>query len=127
MGAERRIATRKEVDLIHVNDLTSVDNFLVIASQGYIIDASISGILLKINRKDLSQQQDKTNLSLERVHGQKVVLYLPQMNLDLNGTVIRAQHVGKGSFHIAIEFSNDFPDYWRECLIDLLPEPGELE
>lgn len=49
------------------------------------------------------------------------------MNLDLDGTVNRTLHKGRGNFEIAIEFSRDVPEYWRECLIDLLPAPGEME
>ena len=48
------------------------------------------------------------------------------MNLDLDGRVVRASHIGRGAFEIALEFSEDIPEYWRECLVDLLPEPGEI-
>jgi hypothetical protein len=58
---------------------------------------------------------------------QRVVLFLPQMNLDLDGTVMRTKHIGKGQFELGIKFSDDVPEYWRECLIDLLPRPGELD
>ena len=127
MGAERRIAERKSVDCIHVNDLTSVHNYMVIAREGYIVDASSTGFLMEVNRTDLVPEELRDNLSLESIVGQSVVLYLPQMNLDLDGSITRATHIGKGVFHIAIEFSNEVPEYWRECLCDLLPSPGEIK
>ena len=83
--------------------------------------------MIQIERKDLLPTDLKSNLSLDSLIGQQVVLFLPQMNLDLDGTVNRTAHKGKGCFEIAIEFSRDVPEYWRECLIDLLPAPGEME
>ena len=128
MGAEkRRISDRKIIDSIHVADLTSMNNYGIIARDGYIIDASASGFLLTIRRRDLVPVTLKENLTLESLVGQQVVLFLPEMNLDLDGTITRTAHRGKGVFEIAIEFSNDIPTYWRECLVDLLPQPGELE
>ena len=127
MGAERRVSSRKIVDTIHVCDLTSTNTYTVIASDGYIVDASALGFLLQLSRKDLLSKDLKENLTLDSLVGQNVVLYLPEMNLGLDGTISRTAHTGKGIFEIAVEFSDDIPDYWRECLVDLLPKPGELD
>lgn len=127
MSKERRIASRKDIDYIQVNDLTSVTDYSVIATAGQIVNASTSGFLMAINRNDLVPEGLRNNLSLEATLGQQVVLYLPQMNLDLDGTISRATHVGQGTYLVAIEFSADVPEYWRACLIDLLPHPGEME
>ncbi|MCC7404238.1 MAG: hypothetical protein IT288_07565 [Bdellovibrionales bacterium] len=124
--AERRQADRKSVDSIQVSDMTSLSNYRVIAKKGVIIDASTSGFLVQIDRKDLVPAELKSNLNLDSLVGQQIVLFLPQMNLDLDGTVNRTSHKGRGHFQIAIEFSRDVPEYWRECLIDLLPAPGEM-
>jgi len=127
MKAERRIATRKVVDSIHVAELTSLSSYLVIAHEGAIIDASPSGFMLKVERKHLVPKDLRENLSMTHLVGHQVVMYLPQMNLDLDGTITRATHVGKGGFEIAVTFSDDVPEYWRDCLVDLLPGPGEIE
>lgn len=126
MKAERRIATRKSVDLIHVNELTSLSNYAVIAREGVIVDASQSGFLLSVDRKALIPKEYKENLTMANLVGHQVVMYLPQMNLDLDGTITRADHVGRGRFEIAITFSPEVPEYWRGCLVDLLPAPGEI-
>lgn len=126
MKAERRIAARKVVDFIHVAELTSLTSYAVIAQEGVIVDASQSGFLLKVDRSKLVPKDFRENLTLESIVGHQVVMYLPQMNLDLDGKVTRASHVGKGQFEIAITFSPDVPEYWRDCLVDLLPAPGEL-
>jgi hypothetical protein len=127
MSANRRVAARKEVEGITVNDLTSVTNYSVIARAGRIVNASNSGFLLEIDRKSLVPKDLRDNLSLESLIGQSMILYLPQMNLDLDGKVMRATHIGKGLFVIALDFAPDVPEYWRDCLVDLLPAPGEIE
>lgn len=127
MSKDRRISTRKTVDYIKVNDLTCITDYSVLAKSGQIINASTTGFLLEIDRKDLIPEHLKNNLTLEGTMGQQVVLYLPQMNLDLDGTIVRASHSGRGKFVIAIDFSAEVPEYWRACLIDLLPAPGEIE
>ena len=126
MKAERRIAARKVVDFIHIAELTSLSSYSVIAREGAIIDASQSGMLLRIERTQLVPNELRENLTMNSLVGHQVVMYLPQMNLDLDGIITRADHVGKGNFEIAITFSPDVPEYWRDCLVELLPAPGEL-
>lgn len=123
----RRMSFRKDVEGIEINDLTSITNYLVIARHGRIINASNSGFLLEIERQWIMPTELRESLSLNSTLGQSVVLFLPQMNLDLDGIITRAKHVGKGRFVVAIDFSADVPEYWRNCLVDLLPAPGELE
>ena len=126
MKAERRIATRKVVDFIHVNELTSLSIYSVVAREGVIVDASKSGFLLAVDRTQLVPKELRENLDMQSLIGHQVVMFLPQMNLDLDGTVTRAAHVGKGRFEIAVTFSADTPEYWRDCLVELLPAPGEI-
>jgi hypothetical protein len=127
MKAERRVATRKTVDFIHVAELTSLSNYSVLAREAVIVDASQSGFLMRIERPQLVPKDLRENLSLESLVGHQIVMYLPQMNLDLDGTVTRASHIGKGLFELAVTFSPDVPEYWRGCLVDLLPGPGEIK
>lgn len=126
MKAERRVAARKIVDFIHVSELTSLSSYAVIAREALITDASRTGFLLHIERTHLVPKEYRDNLVMDNLVNHQVVMYLPQMNLDLDGTITRARHVGKGRFEIAVTFSPDVPEYWRECLVDLLPAPGEI-
>ena len=126
MAAERRIAARKVVDFIHVSELTSLSSYSVIAHECVIIDASKSGFMMKVGRPQLLPKEFRENMNMDALVGHQVVMYLPQMNLDLDGTVTRATHVGKGEFEIAVTFSAEVPEYWRDCLVDLLPAPGEM-
>jgi hypothetical protein len=124
--AERRLRERKAVDEIVVAELTSLSSYNVIAHTGTIVDASASGFLLIVDRKDLVSKNLRDGLSLASLVGHQVVMFLPQMNLDLDGTITRADHKGKGQFEIAITFASDVPEYWRDCLVELLPAPGEM-
>lgn len=124
--ADNRRAARKVVDFIHVNELTSLSSYSVIAHEAVIVDASQTGFLMRVERTQLVPKEYRDNLSLHNLVGHQVVMYLPQMNLDLDGTVTRADHVGKGQFSIAVTFSQDVPEYWRDCLVELLPAPGEI-
>lgn len=127
MGAEKRSIERKSVDYVSVRDLTSLSDYNLIATQGYITDISTAGFLLVLSRKHLAREELKQNLNLDSIIEQDVALYLPQMNLDLDGRVIRAAYVGQGNFEVAIKFASDIPEYWKECVMDLLPKPGEME
>jgi hypothetical protein len=124
---ERRVAKRKNTETIQVNDITYLGDYTILAKQGHITNASSTGFLIEIDRSDLLPKDLRTNLNLESTLGQQVVLYLPQMNLDMDGTITRTIHRGKGKFQVAIDFSNDVPEYWRNCLIELLPAENEFD
>lgn len=124
--AERRVADRKSIDKIEVTDVTTLKNYKLLIRNGTIIDASSSGLLMHVDRKDIVPDDYKATLDLEVLVGTPVAFFLPQMNLDLDGKITRTKHVGKGTFEIGITFSQDVPEYWRECLVDLLPSPGEM-
>lgn len=123
----RRVAPRKEVTPIHVSYVTSLDDFAKIAKNCEITEASATGLLLLIKREDIIPQALRKNLSLDALIGDRVFMHLEEMNLEVSGVITRTQLSGKKGFYVAIDYSEDAPEYWRECLMDLLPAPGELE
>ncbi len=123
----RRIAPRKEVTPLTVGHLTSLDDFTKLARNCEVIEASASGLLLLIKREDLIPQALRKNLNLDALVGDRVFMHLEEMNLEISGTIRRTQLMGKKGFHVAVDYSEDAPEYWRECLMDLLPNPGELD
>lgn len=123
----RRAAPRKEVSPIHISYLTSLDDFAKIAKNCEIIEASATGLLLLIKREDLIPTALKRNLTLDALIGDRVFMHLEEMNLELSGVITRTQLIGKQGFQVAIDYSEEAPEYWRECLMDLLPSPGELD
>ena len=126
MGAEKRDLERKAVDYVYISDLISLDNYTLIASKGYIVDTSTSSFKLILSRSDLGSHELRGNLHLDSIIGQEVVLHLPQMNLDLDGRVEKTRYCGRGNFEVIVKFLPHTPDYWRDCLIELLPGPGEM-
>lgn len=123
----RRVAPRKELTPINVSYITSLSDFTKIAKNCEIIEASATGLLLLIKREDLLPPQLRKTLSLDLLLGENIFMHLEDMNLEISGSVARTKLLGKKGFHLAIDYSEDAPEYWRECLMDLLPIPGELE
>lgn len=122
-----RNAPRREIAPINVSYVTNVDDFARIARNCQIVQASSTGLLLSINRKDLVPHALRKNLNLDCLIGDRIFMHLEEMNLELSGTIARTQLNGKKGFYVAVDYSTDAPEYWRECLMDLLPNPGELE
>lgn len=131
MGAQkkraRRVAPRKQVTPVLVEYLTSLDDFTKIARSCDVVEASSTGLLLHIRRDSLLPPALRRNLSLDCLIGDRVFMRLEHMNLEISGIVARTQLLGKAGFLLAVDYSEDAPEYWRECLIDLLPSPGELD
>jgi hypothetical protein len=107
--------------------MTSLDDFTKIAKNCEIVEASASGLLLHVKRRDLIPAHLRGNLTLECLVGDKVFMRLEDMNLEISGSIARTQFLGKSGFLIAVDYSADSPEYWRNCLMDLLPRPGELD
>lgn len=116
-----RVAKRKQVGSIPISNLTTLSHYESIARFGHLIDASSTGFLLQIDREDLIPKNLRQNLSLASIEGEPIVLMINPMQLEINGHIARTRYIGKGQFEIAIDFSQDAPEYWRECLFDLLP------
>ncbi|KYG68791.1 hypothetical protein [Bdellovibrio bacteriovorus] len=123
----RRVAPRKEVSPIHISYLTSLDDFAKIAKNCEIVEASSTGLLLLIKRDDLIPTALRKNLTLDVLIGDRVFMHLEEMNLEISGVITRTQLLGKKGFYVAVDYSEEAPEYWRECLMDLLPKPGELD
>ena len=124
---KRRISPRKSVEPIRVSHMTSLNDFTKIARNCEIIEASSSGLLLQIDRSQIIPPNLRKNLSIESLKGDKVFIRLEDMNLEISGTIARTQLLGKKGYLLAIDYSDDSPEYWRECLMDLLPQPGEFD
>ncbi len=127
MQANRRVAPRREITPLEVSSVSSMENLAKIARFGEIVEASTTGFLLIVRREDLIPSALRKNLTLESIHGQKVLLHLPQMNIEISGRIARTKLLGKQGFEIGIDYAEDAPEYWRECLVDLLPAPGEFD
>jgi len=122
-----RSAPRKELTPLTVSSVSSLENLTKIARGGSIVEASTSGILLILRREDLVPSALRKNLNLDALVGGKILLHLPDLNIEIAGKVARTRFIGKEGFEIGVDYTEDAPEYWRECLVDLLPAPGEMD
>ena len=127
MIQNRRIAPRRDITPLQVSSVSSLENLAKIAKYGEIIEASTTGFLLIVKREDLIPAGLRKNLTLEALHDNKILLHLPQMNIEISGKIKRTKLLGKQGFELGVDYTEDAPEYWRECLVDLLPSPGELD
>lgn len=122
-----RRSERRNTALIEVTNILAYESLTKIAKLAFIVEASTNGLLLNIRREDLVPQVLRQNLNLDSIIGQQILIHLSQMNLELSGIITRTQLLGKDGYEVAVDYTADAPDYWRECLYDLLPYPGEME
>ena len=122
-----RAAPRKTVTPIQVSSVSSMENLSKLARSAEIVDASSTGFLVIVKREDLVPVNLRRNLTLDSLVGTRVLLQLAQMNIQVSGKVVRWKLVGKSGFELGVDYSDDAPDYWRECLVELLPAPGEID
>ena len=126
MKDERRIHDRKDLEPIAIQGLISINELAPIADNASLVEASPTGFRLIIHRKDLVDPSLRDNLTLDSIEGLEISLFIPAMDLDVTGMIVRTRHTGEGVFEVGIDYTADAPEYWRECLCDLLPVPGEM-
>ncbi len=126
MKSEKRYFDRKELDPLAIQGLMSISDLTPISDGGFLVEASPSGFRLEVTRKDLCDPIHKQNLNIEDIVGLQVSMFIPAMDLDITGIIARTKYCGEQKFEIGIDYTSDAPEYWRECLCDLLPSPGEL-
>lgn len=117
-------ALRENLEPIPIRGLTSMDHMTLLARKGWLVEASTTGFLLEIDRKELAPKAFRDSLSLKELEGDKVYLMIDAMNLEIGGVIKRTNRLTKDRWQIAIDFREDAPEYWRECLVELLPKPG---
>ncbi len=127
MYSNRRAAPRRDITPLEVSSMSSLDSLTKLTRGGNIIEASVTGFLVTVTREDLVPVALRKNLTLDDLVGTKVLLHLPQMNLEVSGVIARTKFIGKKGFELGVDYTEDAPEYWRECLVDLLPAPGELD
>lgn len=124
---KQRVSPRKTTTPIQVAYVASMEDLAKIAKNCEVIEASATGLLLLIKRQGLVPPSLRGHLNLDMLLGDHVYIRLEDMNLEISGKIARTQFLGKKGFHIAIDYSDDAPEYWRECLMELLPRPGEID
>jgi hypothetical protein len=126
-SSDRRIAPREAMDPIQICAFTSLDHMTLVSRKGVIVEASTTGFLLQIERKELVPKQFQKELSLDGLLGDKVMLMIEVMNLEIGGRIARTKRLTKDLFEVAVDYSEDAPEYWREILVDMLPRGKDYD
>lgn len=122
-----REASRKDLAQIPVTDITAIDNFALIARYAHIVDISPIGLQLQITRENLIPRSLRTSMNIDEIIGEHIMISIDIMDLDIDGIITRTRYIGDNTFEIGVDYSQGSPEYWRECLVDLLPSPGEID
>lgn len=117
----KRISSRYNIQPLEIHGMISIGNLTPICDFGVIVEASSTGFKLIVKRKDFCQADLRSTMNIDFLKGTDVSLYIPIMDLDITGQVARTKYVSNKEFEIGVDYSNDAPEYWRECLCDLLP------
>ena len=95
----------------------------IVVKKAIVSEVTTSGFKLILNYRDLVPESLKFQLHLHSLWYKNIHIYIPDMDMDWEGRVIGTRHLGKGNFEVNIEFFQEVPKYWRECLFDLWPKP----
>ena len=93
-----------------------------IAKKAFIFKVTPKGFNMVLSRHDLIPSNLKFNINLNSLCDKNISLYIPSMGIDLEGTVVKTQHLGKGIFKIQTRHFKETPKYWGECLVELWPK-----
>ncbi|MCB0348070.1 MAG: hypothetical protein KDD37_04505 [Bdellovibrionales bacterium] len=119
------VALRKETEAIEVVAIRlNLEDF---AETAKIMDISKTGLLLHVHREELLSTEAKKKFQLDNIVGEQLFMTIDAMDLEIDGVVTRTKSIGGGWFEVGIDYSAGSPDYWRECLVELLPSPDEME
>jgi hypothetical protein len=118
---------RKNVAEVFVLNVKNVSTGEVYFSRAAIMDVSATGLLLKICRDDILALTLRSTLTWAALSNVGVGFTIEIMDTYIEGVVTRTKPEGKGEFLVAIDFREDAPEYWRNCLVDLLPDDSETD
>jgi hypothetical protein len=122
----RRQYTRKALDPMHVAEITVGELPTVLASAGTLLNASATGLLIRVSYRALNPAMVQSNGVLTVSKGTRIMMHIVAMALNIDGKIVRIDQTGPEWWDIAMDFTASAPAYWRECLAELLPSVGEM-
>lgn len=122
-----RKSSRKKTHPIQLSKIVLGNNQIRFASGGALVEVSSNGFKIILNRDELCIQKYRQQLNLDDLVGEEIWIHLLDLDLVIDGIVKRTKFLGKGVFEIGIDYSHTAPDYWRDSLVDLLPNPQEFD
>jgi recombinational DNA repair ATPase RecF len=122
-----RKSARKSVHPLELSRIVLGQSQIQLATGGTLVEISETGFKILLDRKELKPAKFRGQLDLSDLIQEMIWIHLDDLDLILEGTITRTRFLGKGVFEVGVDYSDTAPDYWRECLVDLLPQPNELE
>ncbi len=113
-----------QVDVLNVKNIGTNDVYF---SRATLVDVSPTGLLLRVERENILAISLRSTLTLSSIIGAGVGFTIEVMDTYIEGVITRTKPEGQGVFLVAVDFRDDAPEYWRNCLVDLLPDSGEDE
>jgi len=123
IGADR--TSRKAVTEVNVLNIKNIETGEVYFSRACVVDVSSTGVLIRVLRDDIVSTALRSTLSLSGIVNVSVGFTIEVMGTYIEGIIVRTKPKGKGEFVVAVDFREDAPEYWRHCLVDLLPGHGD--
>jgi hypothetical protein len=118
----RAVKYRKNVSQVDVLNVKNVANGDVYFSRATLVDVSPTGLLLRVERENILALGLRSTLTLSTIIGEGVGFTIEIMDTYIEGLITRTKLEGHGIFVVAVDFREDAPEYWRQCLVDLLPD-----
>jgi len=122
-----RKSLRKSIHPLELSRIVLGKNQSQLASGGTLIEVSETGFKFILDRKELKSTRFRGQLDLSNLVQETIWIHLDDLDLILEGTIMRTRFIGRGLFEIGVDYTHSAPEYWRECLVDLLPNPNEIE
>ena len=113
---------RKNVAQVDVLNVKNISTGEVYFSRASIVDVSPTGLLLRVRREHILTVALRSTLTWATINNVSVGFTIEVMDTYIEGIVTRSKPEGRGEFLVAIDFRDDAPEYWRNCLVDLLPD-----
>ncbi|MCX7674680.1 MAG: hypothetical protein N2Z70_02470 [Bdellovibrionaceae bacterium] len=127
MKASFRRSPRKAVYPLAISGLRLTRSGLLLSNEAYFVEVSEHGFKLLMQRKKVSYPSLRDKLDWSGLVGQGLRIWVEDFDLELEGTIKRVRHLGRGEFEIGVDYTANAPDYWRSCLTELLPRPDEVD
>jgi hypothetical protein len=118
----RAIKYRKHVSQVDVLNVKNIANGDVYFARATLVDVSPTGLLLRVERENILALGLRSTLTLSTIIGEGVGFTIEIMDTYIEGMITRTKLEGHGTFVVAVDFREDAPEYWRQCLVDLLPD-----
>jgi hypothetical protein len=108
-----------ETFAVNIKDVVSGEVYF---NRATIVDVSPTGVLLMVKRNDVAAASLRSTLTFSGIHNASIGFTIETMDTYIEGVVVRTKPIGRGDFICAVDFREDAPEYWRHCLVDLLPD-----